>query len=482
EIGQLRGTYEAVHKRYLQQQLELEATQSELHRIRSLISATEAQRALRESEQRDLLALMHPVRRCPDDILREIFECVVRGFPNRKAALKESFHLSSVCRKWRTVAISTPFLWKRLNFDLRRPSDVLKHQQETLVSRIKSQAAEIQVGDIDYPSGGPLSACGLKMFPLIEHLMLVLSRPEGILPLLRPGSLFSAGRVRKVYIQSIPTPGIITALLPHPLPVGSNLLMQFPGLTSAMLNGLANITFQLTEVISTLTDLTIDNARQVLIGSILTYCPKLDSLKIKNATIAGISSPTPVVTSSLRYLELVAVEGETWMARASLPKLDTLVLFTDTTPASLAFISSHRSIKKLFCKNSPTDIVNIAPQLIELHALPPLQSLHTPSPPSQVALPSLRHLFVNMTASNHTITAQEFDTFVRTRCLRVDHPENLAKQPSHVPLRIMFALPVNTQPQGWQQSKLYKESTRSEYTHPFYSGKVMRLTWPVKKT
>ncbi|KIM22314.1 hypothetical protein M408DRAFT_28783, partial [Serendipita vermifera MAFF 305830] len=118
ELEQLRNTYETVHKRYLKQILEIEATQSELYRIQSLITASEAQRALRQSEQRELQALMHPIRRCPEDILREIFEWVTCEAGNSRHILEDSVHLSSVCQKWREVAISTPFLWVNVSFDL----------------------------------------------------------------------------------------------------------------------------------------------------------------------------------------------------------------------------------------------------------------------------------------------------------------------------------------------------------------------------
>ncbi|KIM22316.1 hypothetical protein M408DRAFT_28784, partial [Serendipita vermifera MAFF 305830] len=131
ELEQLRISYECVHKRYIKQQLEIEATQSELHRIRSLISITEAQRALREAEQRDLLALIHPIRRCPDDILREIFELTICDIAFWSDALKKSVDLSSVCQKWRLAAIGTPSLWTKISFNLKNEPEVLEHQQHT---------------------------------------------------------------------------------------------------------------------------------------------------------------------------------------------------------------------------------------------------------------------------------------------------------------------------------------------------------------
>ncbi|KIM23297.1 hypothetical protein M408DRAFT_264199 [Serendipita vermifera MAFF 305830] len=154
ESDQLHDSYETVHNQYLKLVLETEAAQSELYRIRNMINANKVQRTLRESEQRDLLTFMHPLRRCPDNILQEIFEWVTCELAGFKSALGKSVNLSSVCQKWRMVAINTPGLWIKVAFDLSRSLIVLKHQQQTVVSRIKGRAAKISVGDIDCFFGG----------------------------------------------------------------------------------------------------------------------------------------------------------------------------------------------------------------------------------------------------------------------------------------------------------------------------------------
>ncbi|KIM23296.1 hypothetical protein M408DRAFT_264197 [Serendipita vermifera MAFF 305830] len=131
------------------------------------------------------------------------------------------------------------------------------------------------------------------------------------------------------------------------------------------------------------------------------------------------------------------------MTHTRFPNLECLALFNESTPASLALISANRSIKRLFCRNSPYDIVNIAPQLVELHILPDLQTLCSSSPQSPLPFPSLRHLFLNMTSPGHGVRVEGFEMLVRTRCLPVGHPRSLAKHSSQVLSSLTVVLPVN---------------------------------------
>ncbi|KAK0491777.1 hypothetical protein EDD18DRAFT_1290852 [Armillaria luteobubalina] len=68
--------------------------------------------------------ILHPIRRVPEDILREIFLSFnVETEKQGKDSLDRSFApliISQVCREWRSIALSTSRLWSsfRLDFDL----------------------------------------------------------------------------------------------------------------------------------------------------------------------------------------------------------------------------------------------------------------------------------------------------------------------------------------------------------------------------
>lgn len=69
---------------------------------------------------------------------------------------------------------------------------------------------------------------------------------------------------------------------------------------------------------------------------------------------------------------------------------------------------------------------------------------------------------------------------VCTRCLPSDHLKSLAGHTYSDLPQVKLTLPWKRDhaSQEWEQSELYKESTRSEFTHPFYHETHMRLTWP----
>ncbi|CCM01828.1 uncharacterized protein FIBRA_03896 [Fibroporia radiculosa] len=52
-----------------------------------------------------------PINRLPDDVLRELFQCV-QGLSSRHSWIT----VALVCRRWRGVAMTSPTLWNRLDF------------------------------------------------------------------------------------------------------------------------------------------------------------------------------------------------------------------------------------------------------------------------------------------------------------------------------------------------------------------------------
>ncbi|PVF98737.1 hypothetical protein CPB86DRAFT_663589, partial [Serendipita vermifera] len=70
-----------------------------------------------------LKGALHPVRRCPFEVLQMIFEWTVL-LTATDADISEDLssvewfdaatRLSHVCRKWRSIALDTPKLWSKL--------------------------------------------------------------------------------------------------------------------------------------------------------------------------------------------------------------------------------------------------------------------------------------------------------------------------------------------------------------------------------
>ncbi|KAF8185018.1 hypothetical protein K438DRAFT_1539773, partial [Mycena galopus ATCC 62051] len=61
-------------------------------------------------------ALMSPIRRCPLDIIREIFMACIPADRNCVMSAQEApILLGRICRSWRAISISQPQLWSRLH-------------------------------------------------------------------------------------------------------------------------------------------------------------------------------------------------------------------------------------------------------------------------------------------------------------------------------------------------------------------------------
>lgn len=94
-----------------------------------------------EQKMESCKTIVHPIRRIPDDIVREIF-LTSFGMDTRegKDMLDETFApliLSQVCRDWRATALSTSRLWSsiKLDFDLYRGPMACQYLLQTYLQR-----------------------------------------------------------------------------------------------------------------------------------------------------------------------------------------------------------------------------------------------------------------------------------------------------------------------------------------------------------
>ncbi len=102
---------------------------SRIARARTVLEDLIRERERVEDHLLDTKTLLHPIRRLPDDVLREIFTTCVktetffytRRIGNSLDVLKRSqWVLSHVSRPWRAVALNTAMLWSsiELSFDM----------------------------------------------------------------------------------------------------------------------------------------------------------------------------------------------------------------------------------------------------------------------------------------------------------------------------------------------------------------------------
>ena len=70
-----------------------------------------------EQEDDRLAGLLHPIRQCPEDILKLIFECVANDEEDQPFVVATT--LSHVCRRWRAIALSISGLWSRIDMSMK---------------------------------------------------------------------------------------------------------------------------------------------------------------------------------------------------------------------------------------------------------------------------------------------------------------------------------------------------------------------------
>ncbi|KAJ7622557.1 hypothetical protein DFH06DRAFT_1231658 [Mycena polygramma] len=104
---------------------ELSPVNEEVARLNSLLHAVTPHRDELQRCIDDHLALVSPVRRCPDDIIHEIFMAALPPRRNSSLDAREApLLLCKICSSWRTIALSTPRLWASIHIVLPAPSRV----------------------------------------------------------------------------------------------------------------------------------------------------------------------------------------------------------------------------------------------------------------------------------------------------------------------------------------------------------------------
>ncbi|KIM36437.1 hypothetical protein M413DRAFT_78173, partial [Hebeloma cylindrosporum] len=97
----------------------LEAVEKELEHIEALFTDLSAQRKNLRAEINGYRALISPARRVPPDVLQEIF---IHTLPTTHNALIDPdecpMSLTSICSAWRSVALSTPYLWSTIHIPM----------------------------------------------------------------------------------------------------------------------------------------------------------------------------------------------------------------------------------------------------------------------------------------------------------------------------------------------------------------------------
>jgi F-box-like len=148
EANEALAIYEATKIRYDAQLLVLQELKSQLYIAKQTADALKRHAWSLDEELEALRGLIHPIRRCPDDVMRTIFESVAtldsrneeRGYWGWD---RGAIQLSHVCQRWRDLALSTPMIWGHISFGLYDKHHAMESMAHAFIRRIKNIPAKI---------------------------------------------------------------------------------------------------------------------------------------------------------------------------------------------------------------------------------------------------------------------------------------------------------------------------------------------------
>ncbi|KAE9401963.1 hypothetical protein BT96DRAFT_817156 [Gymnopus androsaceus JB14] len=121
---------------------------TEIAKLQSRIISIQQKKDRLEVHLRAYASLIAPVRRLPDDVLREVFKydcsepCKLFLLRIRDGPLK----VGAVCSHWRSIVVSTPSLWSRISLRVGlEPFSSTCHVLQLFLDRSKQVALELVV-------------------------------------------------------------------------------------------------------------------------------------------------------------------------------------------------------------------------------------------------------------------------------------------------------------------------------------------------
>ncbi|KAK1220563.1 hypothetical protein PQX77_016658 [Marasmius sp. AFHP31] len=125
-----------------------------IHALESQVLEAKSKRDSLQRHASQVSSLLSPIRRLPTEILVKFFECTAnsdflgRNLLGANSVWKsQALRISSVCYRWRTIALDTPQLWARFAVDLDpRAGPPL----DLFLSRSRECKLGVTITDIDY--------------------------------------------------------------------------------------------------------------------------------------------------------------------------------------------------------------------------------------------------------------------------------------------------------------------------------------------
>lgn len=413
-----------------------------------------------------LYAPVHPIRRCPTDVLQYIFEWAVDMKTNSAIPhgwfRNVSTNLSHVCHRWRKLALQTPHLWDRFWISVGYNTRHVEFMWGITVERVRSFPVIIDFWDGSRPKAATraLSKMNFNEIPQIRefnlHLMMLggLSVVRNFGPSVLPNRIESLSIILSEFWGGIKeevedddiifeaTPGIDFL----------SIVQNFTPSKRLHAERLDLATIVPGPIFPDISDLLIYKSRRISL-LVLKAFPN-----VKTAFLWEVSFPFQG-DDIVKWPELHTLTGRDlpW-EKFNVPHLTTLNTGTNLRSPS-AFISSHPSIRHLDLGSAPDLIASLpecAPQLLTL-SVGPSEELCTILS-LRPGLDQLTELLIHQARyeqEDGQVTLEFFEKIVRSRFLPGIHRPDSGQSPTLVSsLSILSPRPKKTELEDWRKSEL----------------------------
>jgi len=368
-------------------------------------------------EDHTLAGLLHPIRQCPGDIIRLIFECAAYSEESQLFAVATT--LSHVCRRWRAIALSISGLWNQVNVSMKLDLiDNLRSFMERVKERVGTTPVNVRIRDVTsgLASQAAFMECmDLRYFKTIATLEYRLISPQDILLLLGPHFSSQAANVKQFIILS---PRKHVNLRAWNM---AQLLGPSPNIESIRLDGLGVAVFEGLTTLPSLRRLRILNMEAPGLPRFLAQHSQLQELVIRGKRFDMEQFAQDIVLPGLTLMTIDSVNGFPW-DRVSTPVLRN-VETDDDSDSARAFLCRHSSIhtlryltplNELGFKDIAKSMVNLRSLLIggSIDGLFKEIDPNVPFPP----FPKLKKLALNQLFTP-PISLEDFEQLLKIRCL-----------------------------------------------------------------
>jgi hypothetical protein len=294
-----------------------------------------------EQEDDRLAGLLHPIRQCPEDILKLIFECVAHDDEDQLFMVATT--LSHVCRRWRAIMLGIPSLWSQINVsmdtdDIKDLRSFMKRVKERVGTSPVNVTIRDVVSDFTFRTNF-MERMDLQYFTTITSLEYRLVSSKDVLLLRGPPLSKQTANLKQLIISAPPkftnsrTWNMAQQLGPS------------PNIESIQLCGLGIVAFEGLTTLPSLRRLHVLDMQAPDLPQFLAQHSQLQELIIEGNLFTMEEFIEDIVLPELTVMKIKFVGGFPWDT-ISTPLLRT-VETDDDSDSARAFLCRHPAIHTL---------------------------------------------------------------------------------------------------------------------------------------